>query len=121
MPPETLRVSGYREFVRATDRAGRDAKNLVRSMLRTVGEILRVDAQQRFSRIDARSAAGFRVSVRQQGVFVQQSLRKTTGTRPDYGSLQMRVGLLAALTHRETDVEHAFEHALDGIADHFDS
>ena len=120
MAGATLRVSGYREFVRACDHAGKDAKREVRTTLRGVGEAVRVAATSRLARIDERSAAGLRVSVRQQGVFVVQSLRKTTGKRPDYGALQMRRALLPALRSKTDETEHAMEQAVDRVADHFD-
>lgn len=121
MPGETVRVTGYREFLRACDRAGKDTKREVRSTLKEVGEAVRKSAADRFSQIDARSAAGYRVSVRQRGVFVVQRLRKTTGLRPDYGSLQMKRALLPALKAEEQHTEQAFEHAIDKVADHFDN
>lgn len=121
MPVETLRVRGYREFVRACDHAGKTIKREVRSALRDVGDVVRAEAQRLFSSTDARSAAGYRVSVRQRSVAVVQSLRKTTGTRPDYGSLQMRTAFLPALKNREAAVERRMEHAIDVIADNFDS
>jgi hypothetical protein len=113
-------VHGYRQFVRACDRAGKESKTLVRGALREVGEVVRVDAARRFQQIDARSAAGYRVSVRTTGVRVVQSLRKTTGTRSDYGALQMRQALLPALSAKEAEVEATFELVTDKIADHFD-
>ncbi len=121
MAGETVRVHGLREFVRAADRAGAESKKAVRTTLRQVGEDVRQDAQQRFSSIDARSAAGYRVSVRTTGVFVVQSLRKTTGLRPDYGALQMRQALLPALENADAKIAERFEVALDKIADHFDA
>jgi hypothetical protein len=121
VPAETVRVRGLREFIRASDHAGPDAKKEVRAAFREAGEIVRQEAAQRFASIDARSAAGYRVSVRQRGVSVVQSLRKTTGTRPDYGALQMRRALVPALTAKEQQVERAVEKALDRVADHFDN
>lgn len=121
MPTETVRVRGLREFIRATDHAGSDSKKEVRAAFREAGEIVRQEAAQRFARIDPRSAAGYRVSVRQRGVSVVQSLRKTTGTRPDFGALQMRLALLPALAAKQQQVEQAAEHALDRVVNHFDS
>lgn len=120
MPEETLRVRGYREFLRAADRAGRETKKVVRDRLRVVGQSVRDEAQQLFGKYDQRSAAGYRVRVRQRGVFVEQSLRKTTGLRPDYGALQMRRALLPALEDREAEVERDMQKALDDVANHFD-
>ena len=117
---ETLRVKGYRDFVRATNRAGLEARRAVRTQFRQIGEPVRAEAQRLFEQFDARSAAGFRIGVTQRGVFVEQGLRKTTGKRPDYGALQMRKALLPALQLKQADVEKAMERAIDGVADHFD-
>jgi hypothetical protein len=119
MPAETIRVKGLREFVRACDHAGRDTKREVRSAFRDVGETVRAEWSRRFATVDARSAAGYRVSVRQRGVSVVQSLRKTTGLHPEYGSLQERYGI-GALRHEQHVVEDRLEHAIDRVADNFD-
>lgn len=120
MPEETLRVRGYREFVRATNRAGLDARRAVRANFRQVGEPVRADAQRRFAKYSQRSATSFRVAVLVSGIRVEQGLRKTTGKRPDYGALQMRKALLPALQAKAPEVERAMEHAIDQVADHFD-
>lgn len=120
MPAETLRVTGYTTFLRACDRAGRDTKVETRAAFRESGDAVRKEWSLRFASIDPRSAAGYRVSVRQTGVFVVQSIRKTTGLRPDYGALQERFGL-RVLTDLEPVIERAAEHALDRVADNFDS
>ena len=118
---ETVRVLGYREFLRACDHAGRDTKREVRKTFREVGEIVRAEAERRMDDISVQSAHGYRVRVRQRGVAVEQSLRKTTGKRPDYGALQMRHALLPALEAKEGETVRAFEHAIDVVADRFDS
>jgi hypothetical protein len=120
MARDVLVVRGYRDFLRAADRAGRESKRAVRDTLRDVGEIVRRDAADRFEKYDARSAAGYKVRVRQRGVAVEQSLRKTTGKRPDYGALQMRKALLPAAISNEKRVELQFSRALDKVADHFE-
>lgn len=120
MADATLRVTGYREFVRACDRAGKESKKEVRAALREVGNLVKVEGAKRFENVDARSAAGFRTVVRQRGVSVEQSLRKTTGLRPDFGALQMRKALLPALAFEDINVERQMEHAIDRVADHFD-
>lgn len=117
---QTLRVHGYREFLRAADRAGKESKKAVRGTFREVGEIVRVDAAKRFAEFSPRSAAGYRVRVRARGVAVEQSLRRTTGNRPDFGALQMAEALEPALEQQEGEVLDAFEDALDKVADHFD-
>jgi limonene-1,2-epoxide hydrolase len=116
----TLRVNGFREFVRATNRAGREARSEVRRELRAVAEPVKADAARRFEKYDKRSAAHLRVQVTQRGVFVVQNLRKTTGLRPYYGALQMRKALLPALHANESALTLRMSHAIDVIADHFD-
>lgn len=117
MAKQTLRVKGLREFQRALSKAEKDTRKMVKEELAQAGDVVREDAARRFSVYDARSASRFRVSVRQKGIFVQQSLRKKTGLRPDYGSLQMRRALLPALAENEAEIERNFERAVDRIAD----
>lgn len=120
MPAETLRVSGYREFLRACAKADKDSRKEVRAAFREVGEVVRVEAASLFESISPKSAAGYRVRVRQRGISVEQSLRKTDHPRPGYGALQMRKALLPALAHSSGEVEQRFEAALDRVADHFE-
>ena len=117
---ETLRVQGYREFIRACDHAGKDTRKEVRGTFRKVGDLVRVDATSRFDQYDARTASHFKTIVRQRGVDVEQTLRKVTGLRPDWGALQMVKALLPALAAREDDVEREMEHAIDRVAVHFE-
>jgi hypothetical protein len=116
---QTLIVSGYREFLKATQHADPNIRKFVRAAFKDVGEVVRVDAQRRFSRYSSVSAAGYRVRVRQRGVAVEQSLRRTTGRRPDWGGKQMRDALLPALESNEGRVERRMEQAIDEVADHF--
>lgn len=118
MADGTLSVQGYREFLRACDRAGKETKREVRGTFRKVGDIVKADWATDFARYDAKSAAGYRTVVRQRGVSVEQSLRKTTGKRPDFGRLQQRHGD-AALARKGDEVEHEMENALGRVADHF--
>lgn len=120
MPPGELIVHGYKPFLKACDHAAKDTKKYVRATFREVGEIVRVQAVELFQPVSEKSASGYRVRVRQRGVSVEQSLRKTTGRRPDYGALQMRRALLPALARKQGEVEEAFEHAIDKVADRFD-
>lgn len=112
-----VKVKGLREFLRATDRAGRETKRLVREELRSAAEPVRAEAQRLFSDVDAGSAAGYAITVRKAGVVaVYQRRRKVTGLRPDYGALQMREALLPALGRKQAQVEARLQRAVDGIA-----
>ena len=111
----SIEVKGWKELIRASRQVEPNTRREMRRAFREVGELVRSDAAARFSPIDARSAAGYKVRVRQRGVAVQQSLRKTTGKRPDYGALQMRRALLPALTANEAETEQRIEDALDRV------
>ena len=115
-----IKVTGYKEFLKACDRADKETKKFVRETFRDVGDIVKDDAQKRLAKIDERSAAGLRTVVRQRGVSVEQSLRKTTGEHPEFGTLQMEEALLPALDEQEPQVGRAFSRAIDKVADNFD-
>lgn len=115
----TLRVEGYRELLRAFQVADRDQRRELRGALREVGDVVRRDAVRRFSPVNARSAAGYRTRIRQRGVAVEQSIRKTTGAHPEWGSYQMRHALLPSMVANEDDTMREMEHAMDKVADHF--
>jgi hypothetical protein len=116
----TLRVEGYRELVRAFAGCDKATKRELRATLRHAGEAVQAGAIQRLSPVDARSAAGYKVRVRQRGVAVEQSLRKTTGQHPEWGSYQMRHALLPALISNEDELNRELERALDQISREFE-
>ncbi len=111
----TIVVRGYKEFLQAAKNAGTATNHEVRAAFREAGELVRADAAQRLTKYSTTSAAGLKVRVRQRGVAVEQSLRKTTGAHPQYGSLQMRKALLPALAKEADAVELKFEEALDKV------
>ena len=116
-PRDVLVVSGYKELLKASKNAERASRLEIRHAFRDVGEIVRADASVRLSKYSAKSAAGLKVRVRQRGIAVEQSLRKTQGprARKNYGGLQMRTALLPALEESEPAVEAEFEKALDRV------
>ena len=132
----TVVVKNYREFLRACDLAGKETRKAMRAELRLAGGLVRDDAQVKFSRYGtagagqlnfggsrashADSAAGYRVRVRQRGVEVEQSLRKTTGKHPEYGSAQMRHGLIPAAKAKEPEFVAGVEAAISVICDRFE-
>lgn len=112
-------MRGYREFMRATAKAEKDTRRTIHTKLREAGDVVREEGQRRFLRYDAKSASGFRIRSRVGGVFVEQSLRRTTGQHPEYGALQMRVALVPALESKATEVERRMDQALAELADIF--
>lgn len=123
---ETLRVEGFRELVRAFALADVATKRELRETLRETGRAVQRDSarfvvteHKKPERSDAKTAAGYRVYVRQRGVSVEQSLRRTTGLHPEWGGWQMRHALIPALHDNEAETNRRMEHALDVIAARF--
>lgn len=120
---ETLAVKGYAQLMRALRDADRETRLGVRAALRHVGEEVRADASRRAGAHPhaAKTAAGYKTRVRQRGIAVEQSLRKTTGLHPEWGAWQMRHALIPALVASEDNTVAALEHTLDAIAAHFNA
>lgn len=95
---------------------GGDLPKEARKSLREAAEPVRQEAQDLFSRISAESAAGYRVRVRARGVAVEQSRKRTTGRRPDFGRRQMGVALIPALEKRSNEVVRGLEKMLDDLS-----
>lgn len=109
-----------RGMIRAADAAGKETKKMVRDRLRQVAVPVLEDARRKLSRYDARSASRLGISVRRVGtVSVEQRLRRTTGARPNFASLQMNEALSPALDENTDRIMRDFEDALDDIADAF--
>jgi hypothetical protein len=115
----TLRIENYRQFMQTLARADKATRKAVRDELRQSGEHVRVDSARLFATTDPRSAAGYRVRVRQRGVAVEQSLRRTTGKHPQFGTLQMRRALLPSLYGNEDRTVRELEQAMTRIAARF--
>ena len=113
----TVKVDGLKEFNRDVRKAEKDTRKVVRDRLREVGDVVRVDAANRLQEYDDRSARGLKVRVRAAGIFVEQSLRRTTGLRPDYGALQMTRALIPAVEATEPQMVREMEKAADELAD----
>jgi hypothetical protein len=117
---QTVRVDGLKEFLRATDRADKATKKMVRDRLRDVAKPVLEDARRGLARYDTRSASRLGISVRKAGtVSVEQRLRRTTGAHPQFGSLQQHSVLEPALDANAVAVMRGFEKALDDITDEF--
>src|SRR4029077_2844224 len=86
----TLQVKGYTQLMQALAQSDKASRKAVRDELRKAAEHVRLDGATLFAPTDAKSAAGYRTRVRQRGVAVEQSLRKTTGQHPEFSALQVR-------------------------------
>ena len=118
----TLKVEGYQEFARALNAVPNEIKRDVREALRTSGErVQKGSTLKTASELGSlRSAYGYRTYVRTRGVSVEQSLRKTTGRRSDWGVTQMRESLVPTLVESEPFIVRDFEAAAQEIVDFFE-
>lgn len=121
MAGPAVHTTGLREFIRASDRAGKETKTFVRDEFRPVGELVRAPVARDYLSLSEKTATGFRTIVRQRGVTVEQTRRKTTGKRRDWALRQTedlrRVG---EADHTQREIAERFGHAVDRVADHFE-
>lgn len=113
-------MKGYREFLRACSRAEKATSKEVRAALAKAAEPVRAEAASLFESVHERSARGYKIRVRARGVSVEQSIRKTTGAHPEFGSLQMNTALIPALESNQDEIERGAERAVDEITDIFE-
>lgn len=99
----------------------KEVRTEIRAALREVGQKVKEDADAKTSRRlkSPKSGHGYRVVVRARGVNVEQSLRKTTGLRGDWGSSQMRFSLIPALDENAPETAKAMEEAMEQITELF--
>lgn len=112
---QTLRVVGYREAASALNKVNRKAKATLFAGLRAAAEPIALDARQRLMGYQGMSTSTIRPSATQRGVVVVQRKKKTTGKRPDFGSLQMKQGLLPALYQNQDDISQKVEDAFTAL------
>ena len=119
MAKETVAVHGLKSLIRDFKTFDRPVNTAMRKSLRDVGDIVRHDVAGFFSAINSRTAAGFKTRVRQKGIAVEQSLRRTTGKHGAYGAMQMRY-LIGAQRSKQDDMERELERAMDKISREFE-
>ncbi len=109
-----IQYEGLREIAQALREVDKETLAELTRDLGDVGHVVEHEAVDLFDAIDARSAAGFDTRVRINTssmalVSVGQSLRKTTGRRPDYGTLQVEDALLPARDRKIGEAVHILE------------
>lgn len=120
MPGKPVRVLGLSELISALNAVDRDLAKELRAKLKEAADVVAKDASARLSELSpspSRSAASIRPRVRSAGlVTVEQTRRKTTGKRPDWGAIQMRDAFLPAADADEAVVAGMIEKAIDDVA-----
>jgi hypothetical protein len=113
------KVVGYKETIRDLKEFDKNTRRDVRATFRRVGDKVKAESAAGIAEHDVKSAARVRTYVRQRGVSVEQSLRRTTGLHPEWGPWQMRHGFLPALADNKDDLLRDIDHALEEAAARF--
>lgn len=111
----TVHVKGYREVVRALNRVDSETKKTLLKGMKDAAEPIATDARQKLSRFAGLSTSTIAPRAVTNGVYVTQRAKKRTGQRPDFGSLQMQVGLIPALEDNADDIEDRVDAALGAL------
>lgn len=104
MAATTVRVTGLQDLRKDLRKISRDADREVRESLREAARPVLDEAQRLFRPFSSSSADGYKIRVRQRGVAVEQSKRRTTGLHPEWGRLQMGVAFIPALQNKADEV-----------------
>jgi hypothetical protein len=116
----TVKVEGLKQLDRALKQTDKEAAKGLRKELREAAKVVAMDARQKFMGVDGRSAMGIRPRVRSGLVAVaEQSRKRTTGKRPDYGALQMRSALMPALRENQDEVIRRVDDMLERLEKEF--
>jgi hypothetical protein len=107
----TVRITHYRETVRALKNIDKESAAVVRAALREAAWPVQSDARSRLAKYEGIGPIG--ISVSTSGVSVQQKAKKVTGFRPDFGALQMTQGFIPALDANVEETYRGVEIALD--------
>jgi hypothetical protein len=119
--PDGIRFKNEREFMRALKdldaQAAKDLQKAAREAAKPVAqEVARLAALHGWSQA---TVSGIRAGSQHGIGIVRQQRRKTTGTQPRFGGLQMREAFLPALDARTPEVIHQMEAALDRAISRF--
>ena len=116
MAGATVRVRGLPQLQRAFRSISKDLSREVRSGLKEAAQPVLQEAQALLSPVSADSAAGYRIVVRARGVALEQSRKRTTGLRPDWGRFQFGRAMAPAVESKEQEVVNGLEKVLDDLA-----
>lgn len=111
-----IRVDGTREVMRAFRAVDKSLAREFGNDLKAAAAPVVEGSKQKVTRFRGVSLRTIRAKRSGPNVFVEQSARKVTGKRGDFGALQMRVGLIPALDENTDEVFAAVEKTLDRYA-----
>lgn len=116
MPTGTVHLEGYRETMRSLERIQHGAGKAVLGGLIEAAEPVRASWVRKLSRYRGASTSTISPKVVRKGVLVVQRKKKVTGRRPDFGTLEMRLGLFS-LAEQAPATLKAVEKALDDLTE----
>jgi hypothetical protein len=111
----TVAVRGITPLIRDFSKLSKETSRELRAALRVIAAPVAIDWKFREQRFGPKEARGIRVVVRQRGVSVDQTLRKSAvlaRRRPNFGALQMAEGI-AALEDNADAIERRSVEFLD--------
>lgn len=111
-PGYRVHVTGYKESVRALNRVDKGTRRALLAGLKKAAEPVVQDARARLRSYPGLDTGSIVPRASSRGVFITQKHGKRTGTRPDFGALQMRVGLLPAAIDNYDDFVDRVDDAL---------
>jgi hypothetical protein len=112
----TIRVHGVRETAAAFRAVDAKLARQFGNDLRQAAEPVAASARDKVTRYAGASVNTIRPKRSGARVFVEQSARKVTGRRGDYGALQMRTVLEPALDERAPEVFDEVDRVLNEYA-----
>ncbi len=112
-----MRVDGLRELNRDLGKINKGLQRELQAAIRKIAEPVAEDVRRRARAegIPARTIGGIRAGSSRGGAVVRQSLRRTTGTRPDFGRLQMGRAFIPAAEENTARVVRDVEEMLDKL------
>jgi len=108
----TVKVKGYREVSRALNQVDKGTRKALLDGLKDAAEPTAADARSLLGGYPGLSTQTIQPRAVGSGVYITQKRGKKTGKRPDFGSLQMRRGLLPAVSDHQDDFRDRVEDAL---------
>ena len=108
----TLHVKGYREVTRALNQVDKGTRKALLAGLMKAAEPTAIDARSKLAGYAGLDTGSIQPRAVASGVYITQKRGKKTGTRPDFGSLQMRQGLLPAAYEHQGEFRDKVDDAL---------
>jgi hypothetical protein len=109
---QRVEVHGLRELQRDLKACEKDVRKEVQGSLKLAAVPVVEQARANLARFQGASLNTIRPKLTIGRVRVEQSARKVTGQRPDWGATQMVYGLIPALNERQGEVLHIMEDQL---------